>query len=253
MCFYYSINNKKPDDILKSGLVSTDKLAKLPKKLVVNGFERPVMPVISNENPNDIEYYQWGFVPSSVKGKANADDFIKRFNTLNAKSETATESQAFGNSIDSQRCLVLASGFFEWQHTNNQKTPYYISLTSDNLFAFAGIWDSWIDEVGQRHFTYSILTTQANELMSRIHNTKKRMPIILPSDQLSVWLSTQINKSNASSFLNELPNPDLKAHTIRPFLSKQSLELGDELLNAYDYSSLQNPRIDDGKQLSLGF
>ncbi len=253
MCFYYSINNKKPDDILKSGLVGSDNLTKLPKKLVVNGFERPVMPVISSSNPNDIEYYQWGFVPSSITSKSSADDFIKRFNTLNAKSETVRESQAFGNSIDGQRCLVLASGFFEWQHAKKQKIPYYISLTSENMFAFAGIWDCWIDTDGEKHFTFSILTTQANELMSRIHNTKKRMPVILPADQLGVWLSTQINKSNVASYLNQLPSPDLEAHSIRPFLTRETQELGDELLNPYDYNLLGKPKGDDSQQLTFGF
>lgn len=253
MCFYYSINNKKPDDIVKAGLVSRDKLAKLPKKLVVNGFERPMMPVISNQNTNDIDFYRWGFVPNSVNSKTSAEEFIKRYNTLNAKSETASESKVFGNSIDSQRCLILASGFFEWQHIKKQKIPYYISLKSDSLFAFAGIWDSWIDEDGHKQYTYSILTSQANELMSRIHNTKKRMPIILPFDQLNVWLSTQINKNNVNLFLKDLPSPDLKAHSIKPFITNQARELGDELLNPFDYDSLLKLKDDEGQQLSLGF
>jgi putative SOS response-associated peptidase YedK len=253
MCFYYSINNKKPENIVKAGLVSMDKLAKLPKKLVVNGFERPMMPVISNQNTNDIDFYQWGFVPSSVNSKSGAEEFIKRYNTLNAKSETASESKAFGNSIDSQRCLILASGFFEWQHAKKQKIPYYITLTNESLFAFAGIWDSWIDEDRQKHFTYSILTTQANELMSRIHNTKKRMPIILSFDQLNVWLSAQINKNNVNLFLKDLPSPDLKAHTIKPLNTNQTKEIGDEILQPYKYGTLLKLRDDEGQQLSIGF
>lgn len=253
MCFYYSINSKKPEDIAKVGLVSINKLAQLPKNLVVNGFNRPTMPVISNQNPHDIEFLQWGFVPNSINSMADAEGFIKRYSTLNAKSETISKSQAFGNAIDNQRCLVLASGFFEWQHIKNQKIPYYISLTHETLFAFAGIWDSWINEYGQKHFTYSILTTKANDLMSRIHNTKKRMPIILPYDQVGDWLSPQINKSNFNDFLSDIQYPDLEAHTIKPFLTKQVQNVGDEILEPYDYNFSEKMRNDMGNQLILEF
>ena len=253
MCFYYSVNTKKPDDIAKSGLISSDKLTNIPKKLVVNGFEHPYMPVVSNNCIGQAEYFQWGFIPSSIIGKENADRFTKRYNTLNAKTETVIRNKTFGLAINSNRCLVLASGFYEWQHVGKQKIPHYISLSNESLFAFAGIWDSWSDEHGLRHSTYSILTTQANELMSRIHNTKKRMPVILPFNQLGVWLSPQINGHDAIRFLSDLPNPDLKAHTIRPFLTAHNPEVEDEVLKPYDYGILPKPPNEKGKQLTFGF
>lgn len=253
MCFYYSINTKKPDDIVKSGLISQHKLISIPKKLVVNGFERPCLPVISSNCVGEVEYFQWGLIPKSVNGKENADSFAKQYNTLNAKSETAVKSKTFGNAINNQRCLVLASGFFEWQHVNKQKIPYYITLSSENLFAFAGIWDCWSDEQGQQHFTYTILTTQANELMSRIHNTKKRMPIILPTDQLSIWLSTQINKNNLNSYLRELASPELKAHTIKPFLSDHQQITNDDILAPYNYENGATQNNSNNTQLTIGF
>lgn len=246
MCFYYSVNNKKPEDIIKSGLADRNKIAKIPKKLVVNGFEKPIMPVISSRTPNDIDFYQWGLVPNTIKTIGKANDFVKQFNTLNAKSETALDSKSFGFAIENQRCLVLASGFFEWQHTKKQKIPYYISLTSESMFAFAGIWDNWTDENGQEHFTYSILTTQANELMSRIHNTKKRMPIILPYNQLATWIAPQLTSQNLKTFLQSLPSPDLKAHSIKPFLNRPTEDVNEEILEHFDYSK-------DDSQFTIGF
>jgi putative SOS response-associated peptidase YedK len=253
MCFYYSINTKKPDDIIKSGLISRDKLVDFPKKLVVNGFEHPFMPVITNNCIGEAEHFQWGFIPNSINKKNKAESFTDRYNTLNAKSETVINSRTFGDAIDNQRCLVLASGFFEWQHVGKQKIPYYISLSNESLFAFAGIWDSWSDEQGQQHFTYSILTTQANELMSQIHNTKKRMPIILPFDQLGLWLSSKINKNNFNHYLKDLQYPELKAHTIKPFVTSLDHEMDHEILEPFDYGTLTECRSNNENQLSFEF
>jgi len=79
-----------------------------------------------------------------------------------------------------KRCLVLADGFYEWREEGGKKYPYYISLTSNDAFALAGIWDKWLNSrTGEMKETFSIITTRANPLLERIHNTRKRMPVIL--------------------------------------------------------------------------
>lgn len=90
------------------------------------------------------------------------------------------------------RCLVLADGFFEWQWLDpkgKQKQIYELRLPGNELFTFAGLWSEWVDKTsGEVVHTYTILTTAANELMSTIHNSKKRMPVIVAKDNERDWL-----------------------------------------------------------------
>ena len=150
-----------------------------------NGFQHPKTPIITNEKNNTIQLYNWGLIPHWAN-----DDSIKKF-TLNAKSETIHEKPSFKNAVQN-RCLILIDGFYEWKWLDakgKNKQKYLITLPNNEAFAFAGIDSHWLDKnKGEITKTYTILTTEANELMSEIHNTKKRMPIILsPTNEIN-WL-----------------------------------------------------------------
>ena len=150
-----------------------------------NGFAYPKTPVITNKEPQSIQQLQWGLIPHWAK-----DDTIKQY-TLNAKIETLTEKPSFRNSVN-QRCLVIADGFYEWQWLDakgKQKQKYLIGLPDNELFAFAGIWAEWVStETGEIKRTYSIVTTEASGIMREIHNSKKRMPVILTPHNEQLWL-----------------------------------------------------------------
>jgi len=150
-----------------------------------NGFQHPKTPIITNEKNNTIQLYNWGLIPHWAN-----DDSIKKF-TLNAKSETIHEKPSFKNAVQN-RCLILIDGFYEWKWLDakgKNKQKYLITLPNNEAFAFAGLYSNWLDKNnGEITKTYTILTTEANELMSEIHNTKKRMPIILsPTNEIN-WL-----------------------------------------------------------------
>ncbi len=150
-----------------------------------NGFDFPLSPIITDVLPKIITHYNWGLIPSWSQ-----NDEIRKL-TLNAKIETIEEKPSFKNSVN-KRCLVIANGFYEWQWLDSKgknKNKYEIGIGNEDLFAFAGIYSSWTNNItGEIINTYSIVTTQANELMSEIHNIKKRMPIILkPEDEIK-WL-----------------------------------------------------------------
>lgn len=151
----------------------------------VNGFEFPKTPIITNENPEIIAHYNWGLIPHWAK-----NDEIKAW-TLNAKIETAAEKPSFRDVII-QRCLVIANGFYEWQWLDSagkNKVKYEIKIDNNELFAFAGLYSHWRDNItGEVKNTYTIVTTEANELMAKIHNIKKRMPVILSPEDESKWL-----------------------------------------------------------------
>lgn len=152
---------------------------------VFNGFEHPFTPVITNNNSNVVEHLQWGLIPHWAK-----DENIKKY-TLNAKIETLNEKPSFRNTIN-QRCLVIADGFFEWQWLDpkgRRKQKYLLTLPNEQLYAYAGIWSEWVSVLtGEIVKTYSIVTTVATGIMSEIHNTKKRMPVILTPENEQLWL-----------------------------------------------------------------
>lgn len=191
MCFH-SKQTKKAIELEKrfNALIeSMDLFAEIEN---YNGFAHPKTPVITNQKPEIIQHYNWGLIPAWAN-----DDEIKKF-TLNAKIETLHEKPAFKNSVN-KRCLIIADGFYEWQwltKNGNSKQKYLISLPDEKLFAFAGIWSAWINPVtNQTVNTYSIVTTAANKLMEEIHNSKKRMPVILEPFQEIDWLTgTDVNE-----------------------------------------------------------
>ncbi len=152
----------------------------------INGFTFLKTPVITDESRGEIDLYQWGLVPFWAK-----EDSIKK-NTLNARIETVTDKPAFRNSVEN-RCLVLANAYYEWQwidEKGKEKQKYLITPRDQEIFAFAGIYSSWKNPANNEVVnSYSIITTEANELMSKIHNHKKRMPVVLKQEDRNSWLS----------------------------------------------------------------
>jgi putative SOS response-associated peptidase YedK len=155
---------------------------------VYNGFQFPKTPIIANADTGKIQLFHWGLIPHWAK-----DNSIRK-NTLNARIETIKEKPAFRGSV-TNRCLVLVDGFYEWQWLDEKgknKKKYLITLPGNGAFAFAGLWSEWVDKTtGEKVKTYTILTTEANEFMSKIHNTEKRMPVILTRNNETDWLTGQ--------------------------------------------------------------
>jgi putative SOS response-associated peptidase YedK len=138
------------------------------------------MPVIVKHSPNSLMLMRWGLVPSWAKDGKTEPLLI------NARAETLAQKRAFSKLLASQRCLVPASGFYEWQQSGAGKVPHYISLKDEALFAFAGLYDHWTDAQGTEMFSFTIITTAPNSLMAPIHN---RMPAILHRDEEELWLN----------------------------------------------------------------
>lgn len=152
----------------------------------LNGFNYPETAIILDKSPSEIVVGKWGLFPSWAKA-----DFQKKANTLNAKIETAETLASYKNSVNN-RCLIPAHKFFEWQWHDSKgksKTKFSIGMKDHEIFSLAGIYNLWTNpETGKSYRTYSILTTEANELMSEIHNTKKRMPVCLDRRMDKDWL-----------------------------------------------------------------
>ncbi|APV50331.1 hypothetical protein BWI17_11895 [Betaproteobacteria bacterium GR16-43] len=131
------------------------------------------------EGTREVALLRWGLVPSWAK------DLKIGTQMINARSETLAEKPAFRNAFRQRRCLVPATGFFEWQGEPGRKQPWAITVPGRPLFAFAGLWERWKAPDGNVVETFTIVTTDANATVAPIHD---RMPVILPDGAYDTWL-----------------------------------------------------------------
>ena len=174
-------------------------------------------------------------IPSWTASEEKANTL--RYQTFNARAETITQKPSFRKPIQSNRCLVIASGFYEWQHRPEGKIPHYVYLKDHKIFSFAGIYDVWTNHMtGEISFTFSIITTRANSMMEKIHNSKKRMPVIINPAQESTWLDRNVMIHDAIQLLQPFPDDRMEAYTIGPMISKKGIEKNTpELIKPYNY------------------
>lgn len=203
-----------------------------------SAFTFPKMPVISSNTPGNISLFQWGLIPFWVKNTDQANSIRQR--TLNARSETIFEKPAFRQVIRSKRCLVIVDGFYEWRHMERKKYPYYITLKSRTIFTLAGIWDTWSNpDSNEKLDTFSVVTTEANELMAKVHNSSKRMPLILPREKEKTWLDPKQNETQINSMMVPYNSNDMKAYPVTNKLSRQGYNTTDQTVNVpFEYQEL---------------
>jgi putative SOS response-associated peptidase YedK len=152
---------------------------------------------------------RWGLVPSWVKDP-------KAFSLLiNARSETAAEKPSFRAAMRYRRCLVPASGFYEWRRgPGKAKQPFWIRPKGGGLVAFAGLWETWSDSGGSEIDSGCILTTAANETIAPIH---ARMPVVIPPADFARWLEANDNPPGAvADLLRPAPNDLFEAIPVGP-------------------------------------
>lgn len=144
---------------------------------------QPVVRLGSETGERQLAVMRWGLIPFWSKDSKIA------YSTINAKAETVTTSPVFREAMKSRRCLVPASWFYEWKKLDAKtKQPYTIAMKDGGLFAFAGLWERWRDKAaGKSLETYSILTTDPNELISELA-VHDRMPVILKPQDYGRWL-----------------------------------------------------------------
>jgi len=150
----------------------------------INGFSHPKCAVILDKEPAEINNFSWGLVP------AGSEESINRY-TLNARVESLEQRWSY-KSVIHNRCLIIADGFYEWkEHIYNgkkRKERYLFTLKNNGLFTFAGLYSSWRrDKEAPLFNTFTMLTTQANDVVAAIHS-KKRMPVILKREDEYHWL-----------------------------------------------------------------
>jgi putative SOS response-associated peptidase YedK len=205
-----------------NSLIITEKkfieLQKIEKQIdeaffpVVNGFEFGNFPIIKPEIRENkfvdwnVATAEWGLIPYYVSNREQLNTERIKLSTLNARNDNLLNSNIWKNAAHTGRCLILSSGFFEYRHVPKigksgsvlktvDKYPYFITVnTEDPFFFMAGIYSTWVDKnTGETVDTFAIVTTDANGLMERIHNTKKRMPTILTKSLAEAWLNPNLS------------------------------------------------------------
>jgi putative SOS response-associated peptidase YedK len=165
---------------------------------------QPVVRLDSETGERELTVMRWGLIPFFAKDAKIA------YSTINARAETVATSPVFREPMKRRRCLVPATGFYEWQALDKKsKQPWAIELVDGNLFAFAGLWDRWKDKAtGQPMETYTIITTDPNELLEPIHN---RMPVILSPQDYSRWLDPGEPSQLPIDLLRPYPAEEMRA------------------------------------------
>lgn len=204
-----------------------------------NAFANIKWPIITLSNPNLIQLYHWGLIPFWIKNIPEAKKI--RTQTLNAMSETVFEKPSFRHTITKQRCLVITTGFFEWYTQGKNKYPFFISLKEKEIFSMAGVYDSFSDiETGEIIQSFSILTTEANSLLAKIHNSKKRMPVILKREDEKKWLDNSLDKSSLQKLMIPYDAIEMNAISISKLItSKNDNSNSEAVTEEYIYEELR--------------
>ena len=206
MCGRITLTTDQDDLQSRFGYVGPSGALFPPRYNIAPTQTHPIVRV--NEDRRVLVIMRWGLVPFWAK------DVKSGYKMINAKSETLTEKASFRTPFKKKRCLVIADGFYEWSKTAKKgtKIPYRFVLKSSEPFAFAGLWDEWQSPEGEKLFTFTIITTNANELMNSIHD---RMPVILNEKDEGMWLDPRLSDTDKlSTLLKPYPSDEMEAYKV---------------------------------------
>ncbi|MDQ3635861.1 MAG: SOS response-associated peptidase [Aridibacter sp.] len=174
------------------------------------------------ENAREYANLKWGLIPHWSKD----DSFASKL--INARAETLAEKASFRDAYKKRRCLIPASGFYEWEKTANGKQPHYFYLKDKGVFGFGGLWEEWLDkESGELIETFTIITTEANEVLEPIHN---RMPVIIKENDYEKWLNESV--SNITDLLKPFDANKMTSNTVSKAVNTPTNNSPELILNS---------------------
>lgn len=175
-----------------------------------------MVPVIIAQSPRRIVLMRWGLIPHWAKDQKTA------YKMINARMETLTQRPVFRSLLAANRCMIPASGYYEWKAEARSKTPYYIHPTSQEFVAFAGLYDIWTSPDGKEIHTFTIITKDAVGVVAELHN---RMPIILDRDLEDAWLDNEITSaSEVLDILERSAGVTLNVYPVSRMVNKPSVD-----------------------------
>ncbi len=171
-------------------------------------------PIIWQQNgQNEVVATRWGLMPHWVKNHKNF-----KANLFNARAESLTQKASFKQPFKTKRCIIPATGFYEWKQTKNGKIPHFIHASNGETLAFAGLYDHWQSNAGEL-YSHTIITTEPNPTIQPLH---QRMPVILNKEHFDLWLDPALNDTDALEQLLKPWEGDLAAYPITKRVGKPS-------------------------------
>jgi len=161
----------------------------------------------------EVALLRWGLVPSWAKELSIGSKLI------NARCETLGEKPAFRAAFRARRCIVPASGFFEWTGEQRYRVPHAITVPGHEIVPFAGLWEAWKAPDGRTLETYTIVTTEANGFVSGMHD---RMPAILEERDIDAWLGGSVEEAQAA--LKPYAEGEMREHMVSRALNSPNAE-----------------------------
>jgi putative SOS response-associated peptidase YedK len=190
MCGRFTQKNKKEDIEKEFGVDTGEAEVRVSYNIAPTQLVGAVRVVNETREYADLK---WGLIPSWAKD----DSFAARL--INARAETLADKPSFRNAYRKRRCLIPASGFYEWETTPDGKQPHYFYLKEKDIFGFGGLWEEWLDkETGELIGSCTIITTEANAVLEPIH---ERMPVILERENYRTWLDPASDMDSVGKLL----------------------------------------------------
>lgn len=190
---------------------------------------QPIVAITEQQGRRTAELFRWGFVPAWVKDP-------KEFPLLiNARAETMIDKPAFRSALKNTRCIVPASGYYEWMKgPDGKKRPYFIALADGETMAFAGLYSTWLGPDGEEVDTVAIVTVDPNLEISSIYD---RMPAVLRGEAIDLWLNTRDVGAREAAALAVSPPPGaMKYHPVGRAIGSSKAE-GPDLILPIDPSA----------------
>lgn len=245
MCGRYTIVTKIKKVEKRFNVEAVDESAYKPNVNVSHG---DVAPVITNDKPNQLQFFHFGFTPSwaskltyVVNARAEGDNNKENDPTYSG-GMGIIQKPMFRQAIRHNRCLIPADCFIEGAKGKGLLQPYVIyKKDGDRPFSFAGIWDEWVDKsTGEVFKSYAIITTVSNSITQAIGH--HRSPVMLSQEEESVWLSSSSELSEVTALLKPYPGEYLNAYPISPDIKKPTADgidllrpIGQRLVKEYEY------------------
>lgn len=180
--------------------------------------------IIRADKQDEIHNYHFGLVPWHAKDTKGA------FRNLNARNDNLLVSSQWKQLMEkNKRCLVLADGFYEWETIGKEKLPWRFTVNDRELFAFAGLYSTWVSPTKEYYHSFSIITTEPNPLLERFHN---RMPVILSKDEEKLWLSSEVPMKDLVELCDPFPEDEMTAYRVSKLvnITKGGNNKGPELI-----------------------
>lgn len=208
MCGRYALKTSVPDI---ARILNAENLADFSPSYNIAPTQTAPVCRTTQHGDRELVSMRWGLVPHWAR---SVDD---RYRMINARADTVATKPAFRSSFRRRRCLVPADGYYEWKRSGKRKQPYFIHMRDESPFFLAGLWDRWDKGEEGPLESFTIVTTEANEISAKVHD---RMPVIVGDENRHTWLDPSVGAVEIlESLLRPYPSEDISLHPVSTYVN----------------------------------